>query len=270
MAFAAHQAVCQPLAANPTGRQAAARDAPADRARTHATMRTTLALALLATPSTCALLLSSRAPRTAHVACCAAAPPAAEELKGEMLELLDEVENRGVGAPADVAEDILEIAIELDEARLCEEWDDSAALAGSWRLVYTSSRTFATNQGLSGYAKDIAGVETPELLMNIETRVKRVVYEEPVVLRENSMAAMFGKFAGADAVRVESVWRRTADNAMVVTTQLVVVGSQSWEPADRQDKAVRTLSAARPVFLDAELLVMRSQPDYVVWCFERA
>ena len=49
----------------------------------------------------------------------------------------------------------------------------------------------------------------------------------------------------------------------------VVVGGSSWEPADRQDKAVRALSAGRPVFLDDEILVLRSQPEYVVWVFER-
>jgi hypothetical protein len=41
-------------------------------------------------------------------------------------------------------------------------------------------------------------------------------------------------------------------------------------PADRQDKAVRALGAGRPVFLDSDLLVLRSQPEYIVWVFERA
>jgi hypothetical protein len=56
---------------------------------------------------------------------------------------------------------------------------------------------------------------------------------------------------------------------MAVESQLVVVGSNSWQPADRQDKAVRALGAARPVYLDEELLVMRSQPDYIVWVFTK-
>ena len=134
----------------------------------------------------------------------------------------------------------------------------------------TSSLTFANNQGLSGYARDIKGVATPELLMKIETVYKRIVYEEPLELQQGSMAAMFGKFAGAESVQVECVWRRTTDDAMAVTSQRVVVGGNSWEPADRQDKAVRALGAARPVFLDEQLLVLRCEPDYIVWVFARA
>ena len=57
--------------------------------------------------------------------------------------------------------------------------------------------------------------------------------------------------------------------AMAITSQRVVVGTNSWEPADRQDKAVRALGAGRPVLLDDEVLVLRSQPDYVCWAFER-
>lgn len=56
---------------------------------------------------------------------------------------------------------------------------------------------------------------------------------------------------------------------MAVESQNVVVGGNSWQPADRQDKAVRTLSAARPVYIDPGLLVMRSNPEYIVWVFTK-
>ena len=137
------------------------------------------------------------------------------------------------------------------------------------RDLLLARTAFANNQGLSGYARDIAGVETPELLMKIETTYKRLTYEEPLALQQGSMAAMFGKFAGAESVQVECTWRRTNDEAMAVTSKLVVVGSKSWEPADRQDKAVRSLGAGRPVYLDDDLLVLRCQPDYIGGVFER-
>lgn len=206
----------------------------------------------------------------------AAASAESAALKAEMLELMQEVSNRGVGAEQELADDILEVAAELDESRCIVDdlppggWSESPLIGGTWRLLYTSSRTFANNQGLSGYARDIKGVATPELLMKIETVYKRIVYEEPLELQQGSMAAMFGKFAGAESVQVECVWRRTTDDAMAVTSQRVVVGGNSWEPADRQDKAVRALGAARPVFLDEQLLVLRCEPDYIVWVFARA
>ena len=53
--------------------------------------------------------------------------------------------------------------------------------------------------------RDIKGVATPELLMKIETVYKRIVYEEPLELQQGSMAAMFGKLAGAESVQVECV-----------------------------------------------------------------
>jgi len=202
--------------------------------------------------------------------CAAAISPQALELKEELLELMVEVQDRGIGAPAELSDDILEVAAEMDDARVADDWGEpESVIGGNWRLLYSSSRTFANNQGLSGYARDIAGVSTPELLMKIETLYKRLVYEEPLALKEGSMAALFGKFANAESVQVECIWRRTSDNALGVTSQRVVVGGNSWEPADRQDKAVRTLSAGRPIFLDEDLLVLRCEPDYVVWVFQR-
>jgi len=215
-----------------------------------------------------ALLGGARA-RTMAVTCTATS--VVTELKDELLDLLDEVTDRGIGAPAEVAEDILEVVSELDDMRAADDWDESPDLSGKWRLLYTSSRTFANNQGLSGYARDLAGVETPELYMSVETKLaRRLVYEEPVVLQEGSIAALIGRFAGAKSIRVECAWDPKRDGTMLVTSKRVVVGDNVWEPADRQDKAVRALGAARPILLDRDVFILRSQPDYICWCFARA
>lgn len=207
------------------------------------------------------------------VACVASSSPetAALELKAELLELLEEVEDRGINAPTELADDILEVATELDDLDVAFGWPQSPYLAGTWRLAYTSSRTYANNEGLTAYGKDIAGVTTPETRMKIgdPKLAKRIEYIEPVTLEQGSFAALLGKFAGADAVRVEASWVEGRDYSMAVTAQRVIVGDREWQPADRQDKAVRALSAARPVFLDEDLLVMRSNPEYIVWAFTR-
>ena len=49
----------------------------------------------------------------------------------------------------------------------------------------------------------------------------------------------------------------------------MVLGNREWEPADRQDKAIRTMGACRPVFLDESLMVLRAQIPTVVFIFER-
>lgn len=193
------------------------------------------------------------------------------ELKAELFELLAEVQNRGINAPAELADDILEVATELDECDVGFGWAQSPSLPGTWLLRYTSSRTFANNEGLTAYGKDIAGVATPELRMKISNpKIAKIVeYVEPVTLEEGSFAALLGKFAGADAVRAECSWNEARDGAMAVVTQRIIVGDREWQPADRQDKAIRALSAARPVFLDDDLLVMRSNPEYIVWVFSK-
>jgi len=191
------------------------------------------------------------------------------ELKEELFDLLSDVENRGIGAPSDLADDIFEVVGELEESAPGYNWAESPLLAGRWRLRYTSSKTFANNEGLSGYARDLQGVATPELDMRLETRFKRLVYEERLELEQGSIAALFGKFAGAESICVECAWSRTRDGLMAVESQTVVVGDRSWEPADRQDKAVRALSAGQPIYLDNDLFLLRSKPDYIVWVFQR-
>jgi len=232
----------------------------------------TLAAALRPSPA-------CRAPTAVRVQMMCAAPPPvaadsdADELVDELLDLVEDAEavcDRGIGAPAELCEDILEVVGELEETFPPEVgWSDSADLAGRWQLRYTSSKTFANNRGLTGYARDLSGVETPETFMDVQTQFKRLVYEESLAFEKGSMASVFGRFANARVVKVECRWSETRDGAMAVESQRVVVGSNSWEPADRQDKAVRTLGAARPIYLDDELLVMRSQPEYIVWVFTK-
>jgi len=191
------------------------------------------------------------------------------ELRDELVDLLGEVSDRGIGAAPELAEDLLEVVCELEDACPAPSWDQSPSLGGRWRLRYTSSKTFANNLGLTGYARDIAGVNTPDTFMTVETAFKRLVYEEPLVLEPGSLTALFGKFVNADAVQVECTWRKTEDGSMGVESQRIVVGDNAWAPADRQDKAVRVLAAARPVYLDDGLFVLRSEPAYVVWVFTK-
>ena len=81
--------------------------------------------------------------RRASAAVCAAAPsPAAIELKEELFELMREVRNRGILAPAELANDILEVATEMDDINAAEDWSDrDSGIGGTWRLMYTSSRS---------------------------------------------------------------------------------------------------------------------------------
>lgn len=195
-----------------------------------------------------------------------AAAPGAGELEAEMRDLLAEVTDRGAGAPADVAEDIREVAEEL-EAAGPPDWARSPLLPGRWRLAYTSARTFAQNRGLTGYARDLAGVETPETFMTVEMQFRRVVFEEPLALKDGTLAATVGRFANADAVKTNGVWT-DKDGVMRIDVQEVSVGDRSWEPFDRQAKAIRTLQFPRPVYLGPKLLVMTSPPENV-WVFTK-
>lgn len=132
------------------------------------------------------------------------------ELKQELLDLLGEIPNRGLGADPDDAIDVLEIIQELEELNPCRDWANAPQLGGRWRLRYTSSKTFENNKGLTGYARDVSGVETPELFMTIQTNYRLLQYEEPLQLQEGSLAAMLGKFAGINAVVAECTWLPTS------------------------------------------------------------
>ena len=107
--------------------------------------------------------------------------------------------------------------------------------------------------------------------MTVDMPFKRVVYEESIRLEPGSLASLVGRFgfAKAETVRVECGWARKG-NLMATERQLVVVGDQQSKPSDRTDKAVRTVGASRPVYLDEGLLVMRSNPEYIIWVFEKS
>jgi len=191
------------------------------------------------------------------------------ELKEELLDLLAEIPNRGLDASAEDMEDVLEIVAELEELNPCPDWALAPQLGGRWRLRYTSSKTFKNNQGLTGYARDMTGVETPELFMTIRTDYRLLTYEEPLKLQDGSLAAMLGKFAGAESIVAECTWMASSTNGFAVTTSMMNVGGRTWEPADRQDKAIRTMGAGTPAFLDESLFVLRAQLPGVLFIFER-
>ena len=104
------------------------------------------------------------------------------ELKEELLELLDDIPARGLAVDAEDAEDILDIVGDLEQLNPFPDWAESAQLGGRWQLKFTSSKVFKNNQGLSGYARDVAGITTPELFMQIQTGYKLITYEEPIVM----------------------------------------------------------------------------------------
>ncbi|KAL1515056.1 hypothetical protein AB1Y20_004121 [Prymnesium parvum] len=233
------------------------------------------ALAALCVP-TAAWHAGSLPPRPHRAASPRAAPPAAAEeeltlpeLQEELLELLDDIPSRGAGASAEDADDVMEIVGELAALNPRPDWAVAPELAGRWRLRYTSSKAFHNNRGLTGYARDIGGVSTPELLMEIRTDYSIVTYVEPLTLEGGSIAAVLGGFAGAKEVKAECVWKASRD-VFLVNTQRIVVGDRSWEPADRQDKAIRTMGACEPIFLDQNLFVLRSQIPTIIFVFQRA
>jgi hypothetical protein len=91
-----------------------------------------------------------------------------DDLGLELLDLVDEIGSRGANAAPDDVSDVLEIATDLaaaDPAGM--NWDLSPHLAGAWRLRFTNSKAFHLNGGLTGYAKEVAGVTTPELIMKV-------------------------------------------------------------------------------------------------------
>ena len=114
----------------------------------------------------------------------------------------------------------------MDALGLARDWALDPLLVGRWRLLYSSSKTFATNRGLSGYSRDVGGVETTELLMAVQAQVKVLVYEEPLTLEQGSIAALVGGFANADAVRTECTWSEGRLGEMLVEAQRMVVGGR--------------------------------------------
>ena len=155
--------------------------------------------------------------RSAVARCAEAAPVADDEeltpadLKAELLDLLAELPSRGLNAPEEDVEDVLEIIEELEPFNPWPEFARSPAFGGTWRLLYTTSRIFHTNMGLMAYSRDVDGVETPELLMKVQTDYRLVTFEEPITYVGTSVASFMGGLMNADVLRAECSWRPTAN-----------------------------------------------------------
>mmetsp|Transcript_141901 Transcript_141901/g.257862 ORF Transcript_141901/g.257862 Transcript_141901/m.257862 type:complete len:348 (+) Transcript_141901:85-1128(+) len=200
------------------------------------------------------------------------------ELKEELLDLMEEVTDRGIDAPLDLAEDILDIVIDMDEEDLTAEWRDSPYLEGRWRLIYTSSKTFHKNRCITGVASE-TGMSSPELIMEIQPRLNRILYEEAIVRQKMDLTdggfvkQMFSFLSkavvNADEITVDCSFRLCKDNSMTIKPLTMIAGEESFQPADKQDRASRAMGNVRPVFLDQDIVVFRSYLDYMVWIFER-
>ena len=198
-----------------------------------------------------------------------------EELKDELFDLLDTIPERGFEASEDDKADVLEIIAELEETEggdACADYSNSPLFSGTFTLLYCSSKTFHTNQGLMAYSRDVAGVSTPELRMKLtrEAGNRLVVFEEPLEFDEKSIAGVLGGLTSTDVLRAECSWRATASGVFAVDGQRISAGGRTWVPADRQAKGIRAVSACTPVYLDDELLVLRGQIPDVVFVWERS
>ena len=144
-----------------------------------------------------ARLLCLAGPRPTRNSVAARAPPpvakdedeesSEEELKDELFDLLDTIPERGFEASEDDKADVLEIIAELEGMEggdACADYSNSPLFSGTFKLLYCSSKTFHTNQGLMAYSRDVAGVSTPELTMKLtrEAGNRLVVFEEPLEL----------------------------------------------------------------------------------------
>merc|ERR1740133_795144 len=138
-----------------------------------------------------------------------------EELMDELFDLLDTIPERGFEASEDDKADVLEIIAELEEMEggdACADYSNSPLFSGTFTLLYTSSKTFHTNQGLMAYSRDVAGVSTPELTMKLtrEAGNRLVVFEEPLEFDDKSIAGVIGGLTNTDVLRAECSWRATA------------------------------------------------------------
>jgi len=197
-----------------------------------------------------------------------------EELMDELFDLLDTIPERGFEASEDDKADVLEIIAELEEMEggdACADYSNSPLFSGTFTLLYTSSKTFHTNQGLMAYSRDVAGVSTPELTMKLtrEAGNRLVVFEEPLEFDDKSIAGVLGGLTNTDVLRAECSWRATASGVFAVDGQRISAGGRTWVPADRQAKGIRAVSACTPVYLDDELLVLRGQIQEVIYVWER-
>ena len=135
-------------------------------------------------------------------------------------------------------------------------WMQSSSLGGCWRLVYTSSGTFRRNQGLSGYAGLLVGVETPELLMQVDPdpllgTAGTVTYFEELT----TGGEIVGRYVRCpdgevpERITISCDWAIGQGDMMKVTAKQIAVGSRSWEVIDRRDSDEVDVSCANPTNL---------------------
>ena len=191
------------------------------------------------------------------------------ELKSELLDIVDDLPDRGLDAEDDDVEDIFEIIEDLEPLNPWPDFARATVFSGTWRLLYTSSKTFHTNMGLLAYSRDVEGVETPELLMKVRSDYRLVNFEEPITFVGNSVAKAMGGLVGADTLVAECSWRPTNNGIFSIESQKITAGSRSWVPADRQAKGIRAVSACTPIYLDQEMLITRGQVPSVVFVWEK-
>ena len=108
-----------------------------------------------------------------------------------LTETLREIPNRGLDQhdnaykPPEYPASILELVAALEDTgwptNQAEDWMvANCFFSTTWRLAYTSSRTFARYGGLSSYAERMEGVSTPDLYMRITRSPQLVFFEEPL------------------------------------------------------------------------------------------
>eukprot|EP00967_Tisochrysis_lutea_P019903 scaffold22650_cov28-Tisochrysis_lutea.AAC.2 len=104
-----------------------------------------------------------------------------DDLALELLELVDEISGRGADVTPQDLSDVLEIVGDLEISDWADtNWDRSPHLAGAWGLRFTNSKAFHLNGGITGYARDIKGVQTPELIMKVRHILVLGTLDKPV------------------------------------------------------------------------------------------
>ena len=218
------------------------------------------------------------APPAAAIAAPSAPPIASDAaaLKAELLTLINRLPERGAKAifadnPPWEMDSILERVeglIPLDPAERdgwmsSEAWCDCGGdSAAPWVLRYTSSRTFHLNEGATGYACTRGEVSTPELRMRVDTPKRDwLTLEEPIV-RPNAEEA-----AAGDACVAECMWSAGGGDVLKVVAKKLRADGREWVPRSptendevdmAAEKAIRVLALTQPVYLDDEMLVLRS------------
>ena len=176
-----------------------------------------------------------------------------EDLKSDLLSVLSTVPERGTAnwqaaydaRPPPYVQQVLDLCNDLepyDPAEYEGGWMQSSSLGGWWRLVYTSSGTFRRNQGLSGYAGLLEGVETPQLLMQVDSDPLLATAGTVTYFEELTAGAEFvGRYVRCpdgevpEQITISCTWAIGTGDMMKITAKTISVGSRSWEVIDRRD-----------------------------------